>query len=264
MTTMKQPDLGKKIAELRKTKGLTQEEVIQRCNINVRTLQRIEAGEVTPRYYTIKLILEALEQDMHVIENIHEEIAAAHLNEYGSEAFQKKSAPFFDRQRNIFKKSETIIAVASIIVILAIWGIVGSMHGSKSNFEKDLIGRWELKAYYDNGKLTPTMNTRRLVFTKDMKFESSTLSGVQYNAGIYATPSDSIMLTVHHYDDYGLAPTSNEYHYKITSDTLHLKGYFMKRIGQNHYITSDVDEIWVRVTKDDEPGKSELAINTTY
>lgn len=58
--TMKQPDLGKKISELRKQKGLTQEELVAQCNINVRTIQRIEAGEVTPRSYTIKVILDVL------------------------------------------------------------------------------------------------------------------------------------------------------------------------------------------------------------
>ena len=58
--TMKQPDLGKKILELRKQKGLTQEELVELCNINVRTIQRIEAGDVTPRTYTVKTILEAL------------------------------------------------------------------------------------------------------------------------------------------------------------------------------------------------------------
>src|SRR5688572_2017442 len=60
---MKQPDLGKKIVELRKAKGLTQEELVGLCNLNVRTLQRIESGEVSPRSYTIKTIFTALEFD---------------------------------------------------------------------------------------------------------------------------------------------------------------------------------------------------------
>jgi transcriptional regulator with XRE-family HTH domain len=59
---MKQPDLGKKIAELRKAKGLTQDELVQKCNLNVRTLQRIESGEVEPRSYTIKIIFAALDE----------------------------------------------------------------------------------------------------------------------------------------------------------------------------------------------------------
>lgn len=60
---MKQPELGKKITELRKAKGLTQEELVEKCNISVRTIQRIEAGEVTPRSYTVKTILSALDFD---------------------------------------------------------------------------------------------------------------------------------------------------------------------------------------------------------
>lgn len=65
---MKQPELGRKISELRKVKGLTQEELVEKCNISVRTLQRIETGEVTPRSYTIKTILAALDHDLSTIE----------------------------------------------------------------------------------------------------------------------------------------------------------------------------------------------------
>lgn len=65
---MKQPDLGRKISELRKAKGLTQEELVEKCNVSVRTLQRIETGEVTPRSYTIKTILAALDYELNIIE----------------------------------------------------------------------------------------------------------------------------------------------------------------------------------------------------
>ncbi len=64
---MKQPELGQKIAELRKQKGLTQEELVDLCNISVRTIQRIETGEVTPRSYTVKTILSALGHDLQDI-----------------------------------------------------------------------------------------------------------------------------------------------------------------------------------------------------
>ncbi len=64
---MKQPELGRKISELRTAKGLTQEELVEKCNISVRTIQRIEAGEVTPRIYTIKTVLAALDYDLSKI-----------------------------------------------------------------------------------------------------------------------------------------------------------------------------------------------------
>lgn len=61
MEALKQPQLGKTIQALRQEKKLTQEELVEKCNVNVRTLQRIEAGEVAPRDFTIKAILEALD-----------------------------------------------------------------------------------------------------------------------------------------------------------------------------------------------------------
>lgn len=64
---MKQPELGKKLTELRKARGLTQEELVEKCNISVRTIQRIEAGEVTPRSYTVKSILDVLDYDFKII-----------------------------------------------------------------------------------------------------------------------------------------------------------------------------------------------------
>ena len=64
---MKQPELGRKIFELRKQKGLTQEELVEQCNINVRTIQRIEAGEVMPRSFTLKTILDALGEDLDIL-----------------------------------------------------------------------------------------------------------------------------------------------------------------------------------------------------
>lgn len=64
---MKQPALGKRISELRKQKGLTQEELVEKCNVSVRTIQRIESGEVTPRSFTIKTILAALDEKLETI-----------------------------------------------------------------------------------------------------------------------------------------------------------------------------------------------------
>lgn len=85
---MNQPDLGILIADLRKKQGLTQEELVELCNINVRTIQRIEAGEVNPRSYTIKNILEALgtsiddvfKEDKGGSENMDHEKADDHLS----------------------------------------------------------------------------------------------------------------------------------------------------------------------------------------
>ncbi|WP_420318727.1 helix-turn-helix domain-containing protein [Ekhidna sp.] len=61
---MKQPELGQKLIELRQQKNMTQEELVEACNVSVRTIQRIESGEVTPRISTVKILLSALEVDL--------------------------------------------------------------------------------------------------------------------------------------------------------------------------------------------------------
>jgi len=97
---MKQPELGQKISELRKSKGLTQEELVEQCNISVRTIQRIEAGDVTPRSYTIKTILSALDYDIEQISTetkISKEFKKLFLLEIDDE----KEAGFLITQLNI-------------------------------------------------------------------------------------------------------------------------------------------------------------------
>lgn len=63
MATLKQPQLGQAIVSLRQEKNITQEELVERCNVSVRTIQRIEAGEVTPRDSTLRIILASLDYD---------------------------------------------------------------------------------------------------------------------------------------------------------------------------------------------------------
>jgi transcriptional regulator with XRE-family HTH domain len=64
---MKQPELGRKISEFRREKGLTQEQLSEKSRINIRTIQRIEAGEVIPRANTLKIILEILGRNFEEI-----------------------------------------------------------------------------------------------------------------------------------------------------------------------------------------------------
>jgi DNA-binding XRE family transcriptional regulator len=61
---MKQPQLGQKIQEMRVLKGLTQKDLSDACHVDIRTIQRIESGEVIPRMSTLKLIAQSLGWDM--------------------------------------------------------------------------------------------------------------------------------------------------------------------------------------------------------
>jgi len=98
---MEQPALGIKISELRKSKGLTQEELVEQCNISVRTIQRIEAGEVTPRSYTIKTILSALDYDLEKIQTENSKVAKEFKKLFLLDIDDSKEASFLTRQLTI-------------------------------------------------------------------------------------------------------------------------------------------------------------------
>lgn len=62
---MKQPEFGLRVAELRQSKGLTQEQLAEFCEVSSRTIQRIESGEVEPRPFTRNSISNCLGFDFN-------------------------------------------------------------------------------------------------------------------------------------------------------------------------------------------------------
>jgi len=79
---MKQPDLGLKVSELRKEKGVTQEQLAEFCEVTPRTIQRIESGEVEPRAFTRNSLSNVLEFDLgkNDVGNERFWVAALHLS----------------------------------------------------------------------------------------------------------------------------------------------------------------------------------------
>jgi len=107
---MKQPELRKKILELRKAKGLSLEELEEKYKISVRTTRRIETGEVAPRVYTIKSILNALKYDL---EQLHE--AASHEKSFNTKL---KEFLFIELEQD---KPSSFLVNQSIKYSLDIW-----------------------------------------------------------------------------------------------------------------------------------------------
>jgi transcriptional regulator with XRE-family HTH domain len=64
--------LGNKIKEIRKEKGMTQEELAERSGINLRTVQRIENGETTPRGNSLHAISNVLNIELSSLISKHE------------------------------------------------------------------------------------------------------------------------------------------------------------------------------------------------
>ena len=109
---MEQPQLGRRIAELRKKKGVTQDELVARCNVTVRTIQRIEAGEVMPRPSTLRLIVDALETDWESFTK-----AFGEKSTIGSEPFTS-SSPEPLASTTLFRRDLKVAWIAGVIYFL--------------------------------------------------------------------------------------------------------------------------------------------------
>ena len=139
---MKQPELGKKIAELRKAKSLTQEELVVKCNLNVRTLQRIESGVVIPRSYTLKTIFAALDYNMKdSFESMPNKFSKTRLvKSKWLEQFYRYLFNLFNLKTNTMKKL-SILSSSFLIICICLFGLSSESNAQKKNESKSDIGK---------------------------------------------------------------------------------------------------------------------------
>ncbi len=74
---MNKKSINENLAYQRKLKGYTQEELSEKTTVGVRTIQRIEKGDVQPHLQTVKLLAIGLEvevEDLIVLDNPNEEV----------------------------------------------------------------------------------------------------------------------------------------------------------------------------------------------
>jgi transcriptional regulator with XRE-family HTH domain len=183
---MQQPNLGKKIAKLRKELGLTQEELVEKCNLSVRTLQRIEAGEVTPRSYTIRLIFAALGQDVY---KPYPGVADWFANAAGMMRdhilkFYSYVIDLFNLKTNAMKKL-TILSISFLTLFTVIFSACLSTRKT-ATVQSNLVGTWQLlkngvpDTTYDNqpGQIRYKTITPGKFLVTDMKLKE----GIMYAA----------------------------------------------------------------------------------
>jgi transcriptional regulator with XRE-family HTH domain len=60
MTVLNRGQIARLVKEGRSAKGVTQQELSEKAGISLRSVQRIENGEVLPRPYTIRVLAEQL------------------------------------------------------------------------------------------------------------------------------------------------------------------------------------------------------------
>jgi transcriptional regulator with XRE-family HTH domain len=154
---MKQPELGKKIAELRKAKGLTQEELVSKCKLTVRTLQRIESGVVTPRSYTIKMLFAALDYNVYNFSESDSKNRVSAFVQHKTEQFYKCVIDLFNLKTNTMKKV-TILLIVCIAIGFCLFTFIPNSNAQgvkKNDFSKFLKenGRGIIYMFPREGKM---------------------------------------------------------------------------------------------------------------
>jgi transcriptional regulator with XRE-family HTH domain len=172
---MIQPDLGKKIADLRKAKGLTQEELVEKCNISVRTLQRIESGEGSPRSYTLRIIFSALDYSQ-VDSNEISSNSIGSIISFRLEQFYRYFIDLFNLKTNTMKKI-SILTVIVTLIVLGITAINSVVNAQKSENKQSTVSNTS-KAYstpyemaWSNVKCGECFNENDRMIGRDVKFD---------------------------------------------------------------------------------------------
>ena len=175
---IQQPELGKRIADCRKEKGLTQEELALKCNLDVRTLQRIESARVMPRAYNIRMIFEALEiSDDNSLNSSNRRFRDVFLRKL--EQFKIWFIDLFNFKTNTMKK---ISILATMVVVIAFGALAvsskvnahvaandGQEQYTAENFSNSDLRFYDFSCY-------GCMEKKGLIIGRDISF---TLAGVK-------------------------------------------------------------------------------------
>ena len=136
---MEKPGFGIKLIEIRKAKGLTQEEVSEKCKITVRTIQRIESGIVKPRAFTIKIISEALGFDFYEASNTGYDATSENENS------KLKTITILWYLKDLFNlkthtmKKISILTASFLMVGLAMFGFISKAQAQSDNKNRFFI-----------------------------------------------------------------------------------------------------------------------------
>lgn len=173
---MKQPELGRRLTALRKERNLTQEELVEKSHVSVRTIQRIEAGEVLPRMSTVKILLEALGERY--------------------ESFSAKQIQVMETQKSILpnaNRNTLLVAALAGVVYLVSQVVLGAMDIAWLTSDHN----WEFKMNAIYTGLTAVMLISYILFARGFialgtLFENKLLKLISYVL-IVATGAQGIL-----------------------------------------------------------------------
>lgn len=127
---MDQKKIGSFLKELRKQKGITQEELAEQLNVSGRTVSRWETGNNMP---DISILIELAElYDVSIPEIVNGERKNENMNEEVKEVAQSLS-DYADLEKESMLKEIRSLSIAGVVALL-LYGLLGICDISESNF----------------------------------------------------------------------------------------------------------------------------------
>lgn len=122
---MKNYDFGDKLIQARQAKGWTQMDLAEKSNISLRTIQRIESGQVNPRAYTLKQLSEIVGLDFsEMLENSGDSKSKNPHSSFNlSKLILWHISDLFNLKTNTMKKM-TILSSITIITAISLFSII--------------------------------------------------------------------------------------------------------------------------------------------
>ncbi|MDF7811357.1 helix-turn-helix transcriptional regulator [Hymenobacter sp. YC55] len=113
-----------RIIAARKSKGFSQEVLAERSGVSLRTIQRVEQGDTTPRGHTVLALAVALEVPLEVLQNAPETLREPELQqaaEVSAVVPAFRSDPQFLQLLNLSALSFLLLPLLNIVVPLLLW-----------------------------------------------------------------------------------------------------------------------------------------------
>jgi transcriptional regulator with XRE-family HTH domain len=162
---MDKPKFGKKLNEVRKSNGLTQVELAEKCQFTLRTIQRIEAGIVEPRFFTIKTLSRILDYDFFTVSKFTgDEIKHKNLHLSKFKALSYYMKDLFNLKINPMRKL-SILTPAFLIIGMALFLFISE---AQAQNKKEITDN-SIIVFYNHDKSVKRIEAR---FSNHLTYDS--------------------------------------------------------------------------------------------
>jgi serpin B len=144
---MKNQDFREKLIEVRKTRGLTQEDVAKMCKVTVRTIQRLESGKVMPRAYTIKTISDNLGISFFETSNGDEQKEEQQSNRKNQSIYWYAN-DLFNLKTNAMQKI-SILTTPFLLIGFALFFVLNSKTNAQTNDYSSSLNNYSFNLYHE-------------------------------------------------------------------------------------------------------------------